>query len=134
MGKAIMALIGLIGGAVAVVGIFLPWVTGISVSTSAWDLITQPTGQTYYYCYLALIGGGLAALGACLALFASRIKLLWAILTIGGALAIGGAVWGLIDFHNMGIDWSGAFHYGYGLYMALGGGILGLIGFLGLAK
>jgi hypothetical protein len=135
MAKRILGVIGLIGGGVAVGGVFLPWAIasalGISVSASGWDFITSTDPEIY--CYLALVGGGIAALFALLALAAPKAKVLWALLGIGGAVAIAGAVWALLDIETgtiMGVTLS----YGYGLYMVLGGGVLGLIGALGLLK
>ena len=130
MAKGILGVIGLIGGGVAVGGVFLPWLTASGWSWSGWDWITSTDPKIY--CYLALVGGGIAALFALLALVAPKAKVLWAILFIGGALAIAGAGWGLSDLHDV-VALSGV-SYGYGLYMVLGGGVLGLIGALGLLQ
>jgi hypothetical protein len=98
---------------------------------SAWDCITGRTSESATYCYLALVGGVLALMGALFALTAPELKVLWAILAIGGILAIVSAIWGFSDIETgriLGLS----FNYGYGLYLTLGGGILGLIGSLGL--
>lgn len=130
--KRILALIGLIGGILALVGIFTPWATAsapwISVSASAWDGIKDAAVS---YFTLALIGACFALLGALSALAAPRVKALWAMLAIGGILAIVGAAWGFFDIET-GTGMGVSYGYGYGLYLTLVGGILALIGSLGL--
>lgn len=140
--------IGLIGGIIAIVGVFGPWqslsgthpLTGeeISESASAWDSITESTvagsqvGRETY-CVLALVGGVLALIGALGVLASPGVKALAGILAIGGLLAIIGAGWGFSDIETgtvLGIEVS----YGYGLYLCLVGGILGLVGAYGARK
>jgi hypothetical protein len=137
MSKGIIGVIGLIGGILILVGVFTPWVTASALgywgSVSAWDCITGRTSESATYCYLALVGGVLALMGALFALTAPELKVLWAILAIGGILAIVSAIWGFSDIETgriLGLS----FNYGYGLYLTLGGGILGLIGSLGLKE
>ena len=139
MAKRILALIGLIGGILALVGIFTPWATGsvggIPVSASAWDGIKD---SAVSYFTLALVGACVALLGALSALAAPRVKALWAILALGGILAIVGAAWGFFDIETgtgvrleEGIGYIPVTSsYGYGLYLTLVGGILALIGAL----
>ena len=140
MGKQILGAVGLIGGILALVGIFTPWATlstawGGSVSMSAWDSITEAEilgqpAERETYCLLAFAGSILALVGALLAVFAPSMKVPWAILVVGGVLAIIGAVWGLSDIETgsiLGISVS----YGYGLYLTLAGGVLAFLAFLG---
>jgi len=147
MGKQILGAVGLIGGILALVGIFTPWVTASisqldgSVSWTAWDSIIEAKifeglpmlereVERETYCLLAFAGSILALLGALLAVFAPAMKMPWAILVVGGVLAIVGAVWGLSDIETgsiLGISVS----YGYGLYLTLAGGILAFLAFLG---
>ncbi len=133
----IIALIGLIGGILALVGIFTTWATGgvldpllyewIPVSASGWDIGSYST--------VALVGACVALVGALSALAAPRVKALWAILAIGGILAIAGAAYGFFDI-DTGPGWTSIWHlpacssYGYGLSLTLVGGILALIGAL----
>jgi hypothetical protein len=134
MVKRMLALVGLVGGILALVGIFTPWATasggGMSVSASAWDGIKE-TAVSYFT--LALVGSCVALLGALSALAAPKVKALWAILAVGGILAIVGAAWGFSDIET-GAEMGLSYGYGYGLYLTLVGGILALIGSLGLLK
>ena len=138
MAMRIIALLGLIGGILALVGIFTTWATGgvldpklgewIPVSASGWDIGSYST--------VALVGACVALVGALSALAAPRVKALWAILAIGGILAIAGAAYGFFDI-DTGPGWYPIGHvpacssYGYGLSLTLVGGILALIGALG---
>lgn len=140
--KRILGVIGLIGGILAVVGIFVSWVKvsvwGISVSVSAWDSVTNATvmegevGREAWAC-IALAGAVLTMMGALSALVSPRSRALWGVLVIGGLLAIIGSAWGFSD-----IQTGGAFGvsvgYGPGVYLTLVGGILGLVGVVGLWK
>jgi hypothetical protein len=134
MVKTILGLIGLYGGMFALIGIFYPWATasgwGMSVSASAWDGIRD---SAVSYFTLALVGACVALVGALSALAAPRVKALWAILAIGGILAIAGAAYGFFDI-DTGTEGGFLYGYGYGLYLTLVGGILALIGSLGLLK
>ena len=131
MAMRILTLIGLIGGIIALVGIFTPWATasgwGMSVSASAWDGIRDAAGS---YFTVALVGACIALVGALSALAAPRAKVLWAILAIGAILAIAGAAYGFADIYT-GTEGGFLYGYGYGLYLTLIGGILALIGALG---
>jgi hypothetical protein len=145
MAMRILAIIGLIGGIIALVGIFTPWATGgvldplggewIPKSASAWDGIKD---SAVSYFTLALVGVCIALLGALSALAAPRVKALWAMLAIGGILAIAGAAYGFFDI-DTGPGWTlipsigdipACSSYGYGLSLTLVGGILALIGAL----
>ncbi len=132
MAMRILMLIGLVGGIVALLGIFTPaiTVTGL-LSVSAWDSITEttilgmPMERQTYFC-LAFAGAAVALLGALTLVAVPKVKALWAILAIGGMLAIAGAAWALFD-----IETGYGVSYGWGLYLTLGGGILALIGIPG---
>ena len=142
MAMRILAIIGLIGGIIALVGIFTPWATGgvlvgewIPKSASAWDGIKD---SAVSYFTLALVGACVALLGALSTLAAPRVKALWAILAIGGILAIAGAAYGFFDIDSR-PGWTlipsigyvpACSSYGYGLSLTLVGGILALIGAL----
>jgi NADH:ubiquinone oxidoreductase subunit 6 (subunit J) len=89
------------------------------------------------YSPLYLVWAGLA-LGAALILLAGAVsataapkaKAPWVIVHVGGALVIAGFAAGLSDIRDGGVTvFSG---YGYGLYLTLFGGILGLTGIWGL--
>jgi len=129
--------IGLIAGILALVGVFSPWAMDPSSyhpNLSAWDAITGlRIGDNEPLCRvwagLALHGAVFALVGALFAVAAPRAKAPWVILGAGSALAIAGFAWGLTDIRDGGVMgfYSG---YGYGLYLTLVGGILGLVGFV----
>ena len=128
MAIRILTLIGLVGGIIALLGIFTPAITVTGwFSMSAWDSITEtmvcifPIERQTYFC-LAFAGAVVALLGALTAVAVPKVKALWAILAIGGILAIIGAAWALFD-----IETGYGVSYGWGLYLILGGGILALI-------
>ena len=141
----ILAYIGLIAGVLALVGVLAPWATGTvgieryHVNISAWDTITgrdiwwgvgwPPTIGYEVWAGLALHGAVFALVGALFAVAAPKAKAPWAILGVGSALAIAGCAWGLSDIRDGGVMgfYSG---YGYGLFLTLVGGILGLVGFV----
>ena len=132
MAMRILTLIGLIGGIIALLGIFTPAVTMTGwFSVSAWDSITEttifgfPIERQTYFC-LAFAGATVALLSALTAVAVPKVKVLWAILAIGGMLAIAGAAWAFSD-----IETGYGISYGWGLYLILGGGILALIGIPG---
>lgn len=140
MNKSVLAGIGLIAGIFAIVGIFWPWVMlsgwAGSAHTSAWDSIThiERFGQmleTEGWDILALAGAVLLLVAALSVIAAPKMKVLWGILVTGGLMAIGGAAWALIDIEPRSVTGLSV-GYGYGLYLTLGGGILGLSGVLGL--
>jgi hypothetical protein len=136
--KRILGGAGLIGGILALVGIFAPWVTfsGLtsSLNISAWDLITRATVETEQLprtcACLAFAGAVLVLLEALSVLAAPKAKALWGLLTLGGLLAIAGSAWGFSDIET-GPALGMSVNYGYGLYLTMIGGILGAIGVLG---
>jgi hypothetical protein len=132
-----LAYIGLIAGVLALVGVFSPWTMmpgGYHPNLSAWDAITglrigdnAPLAEVW--AGLALHGAILALVGALFAVAVPRAKAPWAILGVGSALAIAGCAWGLSDIRD-GLIWKLYSGYGYGLFLTLVGGILGLVGFV----
>lgn len=138
--KRILGGVGLIAGILALVGVFSPWATGYgwqeSLSISAWDSITVATiggrqiPREAWAC-LVLAGAVLLLVAAVSAVAAPRAKVPWGTLAIGGALAIAGSGWGL-SFVTTGTLLGDHLDRGYGLYVTLAGGTLGLIGILGL--
>ena len=115
MNKQTLGIIGLIGGIIVAVGVFLPWSTLYNVS--GWDvraMASQP--------YVILVGGVLALLGGIgiLATIAAKIKILEYLVPIGGILAIAGWGWSVAEAGTL----AGA---AYGFYACLVGGIIALI-------
>ena len=154
-GSRIIGVFVLIAGVLVMVGIFLPWLKAsmnlgelfgtLSISASGWDLMTgsgdvQDGVKTY--AILAFAGSIVLLLGALWAFIDAGMRFAWAMTIVGGALAVVGSVWGwqdLNDFVAVGANTPEAsIGYGAGLYMALGGGIAGVIagivGWLGSAE
>jgi hypothetical protein len=144
VGSRITALFVLIAGVLVLVGIILPWLTfkwdagdlfaNLSVNISGWDLVTG-TGDidegAKTYAILAFAGSIVLLLGAVWAFIDPEMRFAWAMTIVGGVLAAVGSVWGwsdLSDFVAAGASTPGAsLDYGIGLYLALAGGIAGLI-------
>lgn len=152
MEKKTLLVIGLIGGILAAVGVFLSWASiqaevegfsTISADITGWDMakgettimgITVP-GPSEPSPYVVLVGGILALIGAIGALAAGAKKAgvkLSILLAIGGLIAIVGAGWGFSVVETGTVSLIGignvSSSYGYGLYMCLVGAILALIG------
>jgi len=152
VGSRITSLFVLAAGVLVLVGIFLSWLTfkwnaaemlpSVSLSVSGWDLVTGSgdIGEgAKLYAILAFAGSIVLLLGALWALATPANRAPWAMAAIGGVLAIVGSVWGwsdLSDFVAAGANNPGAsFNYGVGLYLALAGGIAGLVAsFYGFAR
>jgi len=159
--KEKLMIIGLIGGILAIAGVFAPWVimsgsttsdnqtVSISSSQSGWDLakgrvtiITEVNGQSVMrtirgegkdYPYVALAGGVFVLVGALGLLVFPGVPKKTLLLAIGGILAIIGAGWGFSGIET-GTVLVATVNYGYGLYLCLIGGVLGLLGALGLKR
>lgn len=116
MNKQTLLIIGLIGGILAAVGVFLPWASSYGISISGWDITAGAS-----YPYVILLGGILALLGGLAALLAIKIKNISYLILLGGIIAILGWIWAATDI----VDWS---LVSYGFYTCLVGGILALIG------
>jgi uncharacterized BrkB/YihY/UPF0761 family membrane protein len=136
--RKIVARVALVAGVLALVGVFSPWATypgGYSPNISAWDAMTGLTTGDNAPLYLVWAGLALGAAlilvaGAVYAIAAPKAKAPWIIVHVGGALVIAGFVGGLCDIRDGGVtNFSG---YGYGLFLTLIGGVLGLIGILGV--
>lgn len=121
--KKKLVIIGLIGGGITMVGVFLPWMnataSGSTISSTGWDLAKV---AMVIYPYIILFGGILSLVGALCAL-ANKVKASVYLLPLGGIIAIGGWAWAATD-----INWS---FVTYGFYACLVGAILALIGRLG---
>lgn len=124
MEKRTLTIIGLVGGIIAAVGVFLPWASitafGFTISSTGWD-----STAVVIYPYLILLGGILSLVGA-LGILGTKIKALRYLLPLGGIIAIAGWGWAAAD-----INWSVVT---YGFYACLIGAILALVGSLSLRK
>jgi len=144
MDNRILAIIGLIGGILAAVGVFGPWMTasvmGMKQSASGWDLAQGTAGAggiSLKLPYFALVGGILAVVGSVLALVkpGAVAKVL---LAIGGILALIGVAYGL-TVADAGIAIGGmvpevSIGASYGAYLVVIGGILAILVTLGLKE
>ena len=153
MGKKRTAtIVGLIGSILATVSVALTWVycshapaSGIDIlSGSAIRAITTPltTGGLGLEApiLVVLIGGILALVGA-ISMLATEVRAIALLLPIGGILALAGGIWGhvwaieIADFVGQLAEFLGesiSANPGDGIYMAIVGAILALIGTLGL--
>jgi len=82
MEKKTLLIIGLIGGVIAAVGVYLPWQNVLGISFSGWDLTAAVS-----YPYVILLGGILALIGALVTLM-SKVKGVNYLIPIGGLVAI----------------------------------------------
>jgi hypothetical protein len=123
MEKKTLLIIGLIGGIIAAVGVFLPWVSvsagGFSFTSSGFD---ANQGK------VILLGGVLALVGA-LAVLMTTMKSLSYLIPIGGLVGILGWVWGAAD-----LGFGNLTSLSYGFWTCLVGAVLALIGTLGVKK
>ena len=86
--------IGLIGGILATVGVFLPWISErfpVYISISGWDGLSRSVSESKDV-LLVLIGGVLAVIGG-LAALAVKVKRVDYLIPLGGILAIFGCIW-----------------------------------------
>lgn len=122
MNKSLVG-IGLIGGILAAVGVFLEWHSeftsplGVIPSESGWDMTTRAVGSVTYP-YVVLVGGIIALIGA---LVSFGHKAAGYLLPLGGIIALIGWIWAATDIS----DWS---LVTYGFYVCLAGAILALVG------
>ncbi len=147
MDNRTLAIIGLIGGILAAVGVFGTWTTasitpvmmeGMELSASGWDWAQGTVGAGgpgLKLPYFALVGGILAVVGSVLVLVkpGAVAKVL---LAIGGILALIGVAIG-VAYADAGTAITGAAPgisagAGYGAYMVVIGGILAILVTLGL--
>jgi len=148
MDNRTLAIIGLIGGILAVVGVFGTWVKvsldeDWEASASGWDFTqgTEIAGpgysltQTLKLPYVALVGGILAVVGSVL-VFVKLSMVTRALLAIGGILALMGVAFGLHMADVGGAIGSTPLSQGtgYGTYLVVIGGILAVLVTLGLKE
>lgn len=140
MEKKTLTYIGLLGGIIAIVGLFLAWAsvtfTGGTVDITGFNLVTGSITVmgipvsigTMGYAVLALVGGIIALIGGIGLLVGKRA--IGFLLPIGGLLAIVGGGWGLADVANAIAVTGATLSVGYGIYICIVGGIMALIGSL----
>lgn len=121
MNKQTLVIIGLVGGIIAAVGVFLPWVNIFGFTSS---------GSGSNQGLVILLGGVLALVGGIVALFVKNApSAVSYLIPVGGLIALLGWLWfgAAAGFGNLG-------NYSYGLWVALVGAILALVGTLGVMK
>ena len=141
-----LAAIGLVGGVLALWGLFAPWqvqtfsMLGISQSqgvspadllthATVWEVQVSPTG----YAYLAMFGAILAFGGALFCLAIPKNKGVWLVLAAGGILAVLASVLGFSEIQTgSALMGSIKYSYGFGIFLTLLGGLFSLVGFRGL--
>jgi len=124
MEKRTLLIVGLIGGILTTVGVFLPWASatafGITVSASGWDALSTSVSNNPDVLRV-LIGGILALLGGLIALLAVGMKNIGYMIPLGGIIALLGWIWAVANAGTLS-GWT------YGFYACLVGAILALIG------
>ena len=113
---ATLALLGIIGGIIATVGVYLPWQSVLGINFSGWDLRALVS-----YPYVILIGGIIALLGGLVTLLAAKVRNIAYLVSLGGIIAILGWAWAVVDTRTL----SG---WAYGFWVCLVGSILSVIG------
>jgi hypothetical protein len=127
--------LGLVGGLLIVVSVFLPWVPetvteGFPLDAGALGLEVARAGLLAPY--LTLLGGIIAFIGGLSKLI---IKAVGHMLPSGGVIAFAGGLWGLVDISEMAevhAHTAGGLGIGHGIYVCLAGVVLVLIGTAGL--
>ena len=118
-----MSWIGLIGGILIIIGVFLPWYTN-AMDESGWDTATAAAP-------LVLAGGILVVIGTLHVLgLETPPPHATALIPTGGILVFITTIWfwDKIGEYYLGYD------AGYGLYLCLIGGILAIINAVGLKE
>jgi hypothetical protein len=123
MEKKTLLIIGLVGGIIAAVGVFLPW-----ISVSGFGITVTADGSGSNQGRVILLGGVLTVIGA-LAVLATSMKSLGYLVPIGGLVGILGWVWGAAD-----LGFGNLTSLSYGFWACLVGAVLALIGTLGVKK
>jgi hypothetical protein len=115
MEKKTLLIIGLIGGIIAAVGVFLPW-----------SAVADGSGSNEGK--VIILGGVLALIGG-LAALATSMKSLGYLIPVGGLVGILGWIWAgnTAGFGNL-------TNFSYGFWVCLVGAIIALIGTLGVKK
>jgi len=138
MEKKTAGVIGLVGGIIAAVSVFLAW-GSVSASVGGFTLSPDVSGldvRTGIAApYIVLIGGILALVGG-IGMLATKMKAVGYLLPIGGILALVGGIWGFVKVVDaicalFGFSGSGV-SVGYGIYLGIVGGVLALVSSLGL--
>jgi hypothetical protein len=147
LGKKIAAIIGMIGGIVVLVGVYLDWIMGSVLTANGFDFLMVGEnglklgrgivaevvgwGEAQAIVILVLIGGILALAGGVLALVSiifrksAKLKFLSYLMLIGGILSIVGAGWGYVKVGRATrIAMTGV--PGLGLYIIVIGGLIAL--------
>ena len=129
MEKKTLGILGLVGGVVALAGLFLDWVSvsamGMSIGASGWLILTTVGGIQPI---LVLVGSLLAALGGIGILMDQ--KMLSMMLPVGGIIAVAGAGWVIADMSSVAGAVGGTgigVSMGMGIYANIIGGIIALI-------
>jgi hypothetical protein len=128
--------LGLVGGILAAVSMFLPWLSIWYMNASGWDIVTAvgpeimgcPRGAALFLAPILVMIGGFVALAGGIDMLIGRG--MGFLLPIGGILALIGGVWGLTDVGGLAAIFG--ISTGYGIYVGIIGGILALIGTLSL--
>lgn len=120
--KQTLLIIGLIGGILTTVGVFLPWESMAGFSASGWDGLSRSVPDNTDI-LLVLIGGILALVGGLVMVSPIKMKIIGYLIPQGGIFAIIG--WMQLTARIPEGGWS---FVSYGYYACLVGGILGLVG------
>jgi hypothetical protein len=147
------AVLGVLGGAAVVGGVFLPWIVsdGFTIGTST--VSQEILGSELDYGTYALAAGGVAIVVALLLVAALRLRTVWSVLLVlAGAVAVALAVLVVVDIQTQYVDVAIAearvpadqeagvrislqalfdggvgVDPGLGLWLSLGGGVLALV-------
>lgn len=137
--------IGLVAGILALVAVFSPWTgmrapsAGISAEATAWDLVInakimgEELGREAW-AFIALSGAVIVTPTSLFAMATTKSKSPWGLLgmIVGGLLLTASAIWALSDI-DTGTMQGMTVSYGFGLYLALTGGIVAsVVGITGL--
>jgi RNA polymerase subunit RPABC4/transcription elongation factor Spt4 len=115
----VLLVIGLVGGLLITIGVFLPWVSIAGVYS--WSIVRSNPG------IVMLFGGVLAIIGSVMAIGVKRVPIeVGYITTIGGIITLSGWLW-------LGREINFRYDYlTYGCWVTLIGIILALVGTLGV--
>ena len=127
MEKKTLLIIGLIGGIIAAVGVFLPWIS-VTVGGGGITVTVTANGFDSNQGKVVVLGGVLALIGG-LAVLMTTMKGLDYLIPIGGLVALLGCLW-----YGADVGFGNLSNFGYGLWVALVGAVLALIGTLGVKK
>ena len=119
MDKRVLLVIGLVGGLLITIGVFLPWVSIVGVSS--WGIVRSDSG------IVMLFGGALAIIGSIMAIGVKRVPIeVGYVTTIGGIITLSGWLW-------LGREINFRYDYlTYGCWVTFIGIILALVSTLGV--